>query len=146
MNENNYFSINLPIDILTIDSENFDSELLKFIKVQNKKSNIHSLNNKINCSRNLFFSRINCINKLKVNSNRILTEKKNCIEEKTELNRKINDISKRIKEINNRIQNYLNNTNEINNIIEKEIISFKFFLKKFFCSVKILFILPPHIL
>ena len=120
MNDKNYFCINLPIDVLRIDTNNFDSELLKTMRIQNKISNIHILNKKINYSHDIFFSRINCINKLKVNSNRILTEKKNCIEEKTELNRKINDISKRIKEINNRIQNYLNNTNEINNIIEKE--------------------------
>ena len=120
MNEKNYFCINIPIDILRIDTTNFDSELLKTMRIQNKKSNIHILNKKINCCHDIFFSRINCINKLKVNSNRILTEKQNCIDEKSEINRKLNDISKRIKEIKNKIKNNLNNTNEINNNIEKE--------------------------
>ncbi len=120
MNDKNNFCINLPIDILRIDTNNFDSELLKTMRIQNKKSNIHILNKKINYSHDIFFSRINCINKLKINSNRILTEKKNCIDEKSELNRKINDISKRIKELKNKISHYLNNTNEINNTIEKE--------------------------
>jgi chromosome segregation ATPase len=120
MNENNYFSINLPIDILTIDSENFDSELLKIIKVQNKKSNIHSLNNKINCSRNLFFSRINCINKLKIKSNEILTNHKNSKEELPELNRLLNDISGKIIELKNKIKDNLDSTKEININIEKD--------------------------
>ena len=33
MNDKNYFCINLPIDVLRIDTNNFDSELLKTMRI-----------------------------------------------------------------------------------------------------------------